>query len=289
MVTAAETRAATIYAALDAPITIPSVNLSAAAYQLPGTSGNPFYDTIQKVELSSLTEGSVGGSGAFETLMASMKAHLSEEYEKGRITGDQYAKAYVELTGMAMQTGLQFIMGKEQAYWQALLVREQGKAAEVMAVQAAVQLEVVKAQLALARYQAELAQAQYVLTKMQLASEDAKYFLTYQQADLTEKQTEVANQQSELVKEQTEATRAQTVDTRRNGAAVAGTIKRQRDLLEQQRASFQRADEARVAKAYTDVWITQKTVNEALAVPGQLNNTNIGEVVHNMRIKAGLS
>lgn len=193
---AAETRAGVLFNALDAPFTLPNVDLSGASYTLPSESGNPFYAVIDKIELESLTQGSVGGTGAFEILMQSLSGHLKLEYDKGRITGDQYAKAYIELTGLAMQTAMGFVMGKEQAYWQAMLAREQGKKAEVEVVQSAVNLEIAKAQLAMTRAQAEVTQAQLVLVKMQLATEDAKFELTWEQTALTDQQRLLAVEQT---------------------------------------------------------------------------------------------
>lgn len=269
----AETRANQIFNALDLNFTLPNVVLTAPEYALPPQAGNPIYAAVDPVTVSDLTDGTVGGDGAFEVLMASMRAHLQTEFEKNRITGDQYTKAYIELTSLAMSTGLQLVLGRAQAYWQAILVREQAKRAEAEAVTAIVGLETAKAQLAMARSQAEMAEAQMVLAKLQLASEDARYNLTHAQIDLTEEQIEVA--------------RAQHADTRSDGTAIAGTAKRQRDLLEQQREAFIRDADARVAKFFLDGWITQKTIDEGLAPPNQLTNAEINAVLSQMRQRAG--
>lgn len=270
-----EVRAGQIFNALDQDFALPDVNLSGAAYSLPSRTGNPVYGTVDEIGLDSLTDGTVGSDGAFEMLMASMRAHLHLEFEKGRITGDQYTKAYIELTSLAMGTGAQMVLGRQQAYWQTLLVREQAKRAEAEAVTAVVALETAKAQLAAMRFQAEMTEAQMVLAKLQLASEDARYHLTHFQIDLTREQIEVA--------------RAQHSDTRTDGTAVAGTAKRQRDLLEQQREAFIRDADARIAKMYLDGWITQKTIDEGLTPPTQLTNAEIEEVLTQMRQRGGFT
>lgn len=272
---ASETRAIQIYDALDLNFTLPDVSLGAAQFQLPGQSGNPLYQLVTQIDLRTLTDGTVGGDGAFEMLMATMRAHLQLEFDKGRITGDQYTKAYIELTSLAMSTGLQMVLGRQQAYWQALLVREQAKRAEAEAVAAVVAVETAKAQLAMSRSQAEMAEAQMALTKLQLASEDARFQLMHYQIDLTKEQIEVA--------------RSQHADTRTDGSAVAGTAKRQRDLLEQQREAFIRDADARVAKMYLDGWITQKTIDEGLTAPTQLTNAEIEQVMSQMRERAGFA
>lgn len=266
--TAAEVRAAEIFDALDINFSLPPVTLTSAEYLLPTHLDNPLYTAVHKVDLADLTTGAVGGTGSFEVLMASMKEHLKGEFDKGRITGDQYTKAYVELTNLAMSTGLQFTMGQELAYWQAAGAREQAKALEIASVTAAVMLETAKAQLAMQRYQAELAQAQYVLTKLQLSSEDARY---------------------RLAVEQIEAAHSQHSDTKTDDTTpVAGTIKRQRDLLEEQREAFIRAADATVGKMYLDAWLTQLTINEGSTPPDQMTAVNINQVMLKMRERASL-
>jgi hypothetical protein len=293
---ASQSKALTIFTALDSNLTFPPVDLSSPNFQIPSATGNPLYNTaISKVALEDLTQGSVGGSGAFEKLMGSMRAHLDLEFNKGRITGEQYSKVYIEMTSLAMSTGLQLLLGREQAYWNALMMKEQAKKAEAEVIIAKVQLEIAKAQLVNSQIQAYLTDAQYALTRMQLASEDAKYELTWMQYDLVNKQsnTEIVKKtnieaQTDLVRENRDAARAQVSDTRVSGAAVQGTIKRQRDLLEQQIASFKRSDEVKVAKLYSDWWITQKTIDETMSVPGQLSTANIGTVINSARSKVGL-
>lgn len=269
----AEIRSEALGAALRESFVLPAVDLADPAYAMPLRSGNPFWGSQDRVVLDQLTQGSVSGDGAFEKIMCSMREHLQIEYEKGRITGDQYTKAYIELTSLAMQTALQFVMGKDLAYWQAMLAKEQGKRAEIEAVTAAVALEASKAQLALGVQQVRAAEVQVVLTKMQVANEDARY--------------EAAWKQIELLQEQIEVQHAQHQDTRTDGTAVAGTIRRQRELLEQQRQAFIRDADARVAKMYLDGWITQKTIDEGLSAPDQLVNFQINDVMTWMRERAG--
>jgi hypothetical protein len=160
---------------------LPSVDLTTVVYDLPDQVGNTLYDEVGQIEVGDLTTGVEGGAGAFDKIMASNKAHILGEYESGRITGDQYAKAYIELTTAALSSGVQMVLGRDQAYWQAHIAQSQGRKAEIEAVTASVQLAAAKAQLATLHYQAQEAETRAVLTKMQLATEDAKYRLTNEQ------------------------------------------------------------------------------------------------------------
>lgn len=165
----------------DADFLLPDVNLGDADYQFPSPDGNPLYGAVNELTNEDLTTRVVGGNGTFDALMASVGAHLKVEYEKNRLTGKEYTEAYVAITANALATATQFLLQKDQAYWQALLVQTQARQAEIEVVTARINLETAKAALASQRYQAHNAKAQYALTKMNLAIANGQYDLTYQQ------------------------------------------------------------------------------------------------------------
>lgn len=65
--------------------------------------------------LARLTEAKVEGDGAFDVLMRSAKAHLKEEFDAQRITGDDYSKVYLGVMQAVMQTSTQFLLNEQQA------------------------------------------------------------------------------------------------------------------------------------------------------------------------------
>ena len=97
--------------------TVPNVELNADSLKLPAGAASEMYANVLRLNVSDLTEEKVGGAGAFDALMTSVKAHLREEYEKGRITGAEYTKAYAELVTASMSHATQFVLGKDQVYW----------------------------------------------------------------------------------------------------------------------------------------------------------------------------
>lgn len=254
---------------------VPPVDFTNSEYQLPPELGNPLHGTIARKTLDDLTSGVVEGTGAFDRIMGSLKAHLADQYERGLISGDQYTKAYIEMTNMALNAAMQFITGVEQAYWQNALVQQQAQRAQVEVVTSRVTMATAKTQHALAVVQAELAEAQYVQTMIAISNEDAKYLLAHMQID--------------LVAEQLEAARAQTLDTRTNGATVTGVVGKQKDLYTQQIDSYQKDAAYKVGKMYLDSWLTQKTIDEGLAPPTELSNTNVGTVMSKLRNSTGLT
>lgn len=271
-----ETVADNMMAALGVDITIPAVDLSGAQFQIPDTIGNPLYDEIQALTIAELTTGAVGGSGTFDQVMKSISVHLKDEFNKGRITGDQYTKAYIELTGGALSSGLQFLLQKDQSKWSAVLVQLQARKAEIEAVTARLGLKTAMYQLAAAKAQAEILEGQYVLTQMQIANEYAKYEVTYVQKD--------------LITEQVETARASTLDTRTDGVTpVSGMVGKQKDLYTQQIISYEQDARYKGAKIFTDAWIAQKTIDEGLTAPVAFTNATIQTVVESIRTDLGLT
>ena len=321
----------------DANFPIPNIDLSGTDFQFPADILNK---TPTPLKLEDLTTASVGGPGAFDTLMRGFKAHLQEEWNSSRITGDDYTKAYISLTEAAMSQALAFVMGKDGTYWQAV-------ATALQAYTARVALETAKAALTAQQYDAANQKATYALTKMRMANESANFCtaeftlasILPKQAELAGKQVEIAqletqtaqynlsnilpNQNSKLTKEvsgvqiandtatfnltsvlpvqvqtmqkqqlliseQTEAQRAQTMDSRTDSLPVMGVLGKQKDLYSQQITSYKRDSELKLARVFSDAWITQKTIDEGLVPPNSFTNAEIEKVLVDARTKADL-
>ena len=86
--------------------------------------------------------------------------------------------------------------------------------------------------------------------------------------------------QLDLVKEQREGERSKTLDTRSDGITlIVGSVGKQKDLYTQQIDSFIKDSKYKTAKMYLDGWITQKTLDEGLLAPTELQNTAINAVM----------
>jgi hypothetical protein len=301
----ADTEANELIASLttDASFEIPEIDLDATIFKLPGDQTIPMYGQVVPLTNLDLTTGEISGSGSFDALMRGFKAHLALEFEKGRITGAEYAKTYTTLTQNAMAAGVQFLLGRDQAYWTSQL-------AQLQAITARVQLETMKVQLAQAQFEAQNAKVNYALTKMRLASESvtyctAKYNLenilpkqlakleaetlnAEQQVAIGEYQlTYMLPKQLALVSEQVETQRSQTLDTRTDGATIVGSVGKQKDLYSQQIISYQRDAEVKAAKIFADAWITQKTIDEGLLPPTGFTNASLDDVLDVVKTNNG--
>lgn len=89
--------------------------------------------------------------------------------------------------------------------------------------------------------------------------------------------------QLQILQEQRESERAKTMDTRTDGAVVEGSVGKQKDLYDQQIDSFVKDAQYKTAKMYLDGWITQKTLDEGLLAPTELQNTGVDAVLAGVR------
>lgn len=284
---------------------IPQVDLTKPEFQFPYDPNGPLYTQVKPLTVDQLTTRVPGGSGVFDALMDSFRAHLKEEMEKGRITGAEYTKTYIALSESAMNQAAAFILGKDEAFWQA-------QTAQIGALTARVELETAKVNLAGAQLQALNQEAVYALTKLKLATEDIAYCTSklnleslmplqiagqelanstadYNLNKLSPQQLINLQAQQKLIAEQMEAQRGQTHDLRSDNIPVAGVMGKQKLLYTQQVTSYQRDAEVKAAKIFTDAWITQKTIDEGLLPPPLFNNTSVDGVLQTLKASNGFS
>lgn len=256
--------------------TLPDIDMSGPEWDIPGGDGSPIFGAITKITNESLTTREVGGSGTFDALMESAHNHLKAEFKANRITGGEYTKAYIAMMESCMSNAVQFLLGRDQAYWAAAM-------AQIQAVTARVQLATSKAQFVLAKIQALSAKSEYALTKIKIATESETYCAALFNA------SQMLPQQLKLVTEQTEAQRAQTLDTRSDGTTVTGSVGKQKELYSQQITSYQRDAEVKASKLFTDAWITQKTIDEGLNPPNGFTNASIDTILTKLKSNNGLN
>lgn len=159
----------------DVPYVVPNVSLTGATYSVPGDS--QLTATIAKLTNADLTTG-VDGTGAFDVLMAGFSAHLKNEYEKNRITGAEYTKAFVALTESAMAQGISFLMQRDSQYWGNLLTQQQAELAEVQVSTSRIKLETAKVEHVATQMQAANLEAEYGIKKLQMSKLSSEFCIS---------------------------------------------------------------------------------------------------------------
>ena len=235
---------------------IPDVDWDDELYQIPQELIDALHKIPKAPTVEDITSRQFRGTGIFDAFMESIHNHMAHEYEEGRITGAEYATAWVQTTGMALQQAVTFALNKDKVYWELLL-------ASVNALTGLISLATARVQLAIAQAQVHINRANYCLTKLKLATEDANFAYGM---------------------ENMEAARAQTSDRRlMDGATVVGAIGKQKEMIDEQIVSFKRNAETKVVELYTNAWVAQKTVDEGLLAPNEFTNSGVDKVLSTLR------
>ena len=299
---------------------IPQIDVTGPSFQIPGGMDSELYKEVTRIANSELTTTTLDGTGTFDVLMRGFKAHLKEEYNQSRITGAEYTKAYTALVESAMAQGVQFLLGKDASFWQAM-------SAQIQAITAKLQLETARVRHTTAQLEALNQEATFALTKMRLANENMQYcigkFNHEQMLPAQKTGQDIANrtavynldmimplqkvglehsnsialfnlqtmlpQQYELLVEQTEVQRAQTQDSRTDGALVVGAVGKQKDLYSQQITSYQRDSELKAARLFADAWTVQKTVDDGYVAPANFQNPSLDSVLGHIKTNNNLA
>lgn len=255
---------------------IPNVDFTDPSFKIPDGIDSDVFKSVGKLTNGDLTSGAVDGTGTFDVLMQGFSVHLKKEFQENRISGAEYTKAFIALTAGAMQNAVQFLLGRDSAYWQAVM-------AQTQAVAARVTLETAKVQYLSVLMEALSNRAQFALTKLKLATEDVTFASGEFQLN------NILPQQLKLMLEQTEAARAQTLDARSDGTTVVGVIGKQKDLYAQQITSYKRDAEVKAGKLYTDAWTVMKTMDEGLLPPNGFKNANLDVILTNIQANNDLN
>lgn len=257
-----DTVANALYASLIAGVDfdIPDIDTSGPDWDIPGGAGNPAFGSIAKLTNADLTngtlvDGEVVGTGTMDVLMHTFTAHLNREQKAQRISGAEYTKSYIAAMQIAAQSGVQFLVQRDAAYWQAVT-------AQMGLINSRIQSAIAKTELAQSQIDANTAAVNYALTKAKLATENAGYI---------------------SLSEQGEAHRGQTTDIRSDGITITGLLGKQKELYAQQITSYKRDAEVKAGKLWVDAWITMKTIDEAIIPPDQFTNAEINEVLATLK------
>jgi len=70
--------------------------------------------TLAEPDVTRLTTKSLEGTGVFDVLMATAKLHLTEEYNAGRITGQEYTTVYLGALTSVLQQSVAFLLNHQQ-------------------------------------------------------------------------------------------------------------------------------------------------------------------------------
>lgn len=293
---------------------IPNVDFNDDAFKIPASLlatlqkeptviSKEAVTNIDEETYTSSNKHTIQGTGSFDTIMSAYMKHLEREFVEKRIQGADYANAYTQLLGQAMEQAINFELNREKSRWEGIL-------SQVQAITAVANLYKAKVELAIAQGQALTTKAQYVNAVAQLGILDAQYGNALAQRDNTVAQTDntivqkdnIIAQTSNLVvqKDNIVAQTNNLVAQRDNIIAQKANILAQTDkvreditltvkqeaMVAQQTTSFKRRDEYNAVKLQADAFTIQKSVDEGTVAPNVFQsaqiNTNMSKHLANV-------
>lgn len=268
---------------------LPDIDFNDPDFKIPDLDETAL-DKLKPLTNADLTTRVVGGDGTFDAIMDSINNHLDLFFKKNNITQETKAKVYVESMTAALSVAAQYTLGRDQAYWQAVIAFRESQTAAVGLITAKVALETGKASYFMARAQALNAETEYALNKMRLSLEDANYCLILEQVKQAIYTLEhLLPAQKDNLLEQLEVQRAQTMDTRSDGITpITGQVGKQKELYDQQITSFKRDAEVKAAKLFSDTWNMIKSIDEGLVAPPVLQNDSVNTILSSIKANNNL-
>ena len=91
---------------------------------------------MTQIELTDLTDGSIinqewQGTGVFDKLMSAVNKNIEVQYQKGRITGSDYAQVYTQSLQATLQQAVEFLLRKDLTEAQIDIAKQQAISAYV--------------------------------------------------------------------------------------------------------------------------------------------------------------
>lgn len=274
---------------------LPTVDIWAPSFDVPLNPTNPAFPTPVPVTLAELT-------AAIDAIQAKFVAVLNQQADAQRITQGDYAKTLVQLSQVSVGAAVQFVLGKDQAFWMAIKTQTDAMGAKTANELTRWQIMVARAQFAKLKQELsnsdsqfgvseaqrlDVLPAQVQLTKEQVESahaqtSDTKHYTAGPIQGQMGAQKELTVEQKGLVHEQMEGQRAQTLDTRQDGAVrtfvhtnpdgttetrLAGLLGVQRSLYGQQIYSYRDDGKVKAADMFSRLWMTMKTMDDGVLPP----------------------
>lgn len=199
------------------------------------------------ITLADLTTTTLNGTGVFDVLMRANKAHLDEEFTKGRIKGPEYATVYLGSLQAVLAASLQFLLQRDK-------VNQEVKLLEQNTANAVIEGTVLTA------------------TECKLRAEFDVLMLT----------KDKTAQETNLLLQKVVTERAQVASLGVDDDSVVG---KQKALYSAQTAGFTRDAEQKAAKVMVDSWNVRRTTDETGVdgnIDNMLNDVAVGRAVNKL-------
>lgn len=217
---------------------------------------------------------------SYNRIMNAFRATLADEADKDRIDKNQYATILQAVMSTAMQLAVEYELNRYTNKYTSISAAIKAKADVATAK---TQAAIAKMQLAQAQSNAHTARAQFASTVMDLGIKDSSYGSNQQNIKVAQQNIKVAEKQIEQMNQSIQVAQKQIDQMNQEISASIASVSRDDRIADQQIESSKLRDVRDLGKVYSDVYLTQKGVDEGTATPSSLTSTNIDEVMTKLR------
>ena len=242
--------------------------------------------TSDPLVITDLTLKTLDGTGVLDQMLATMRVHLAEQFDKERIQGTEYAEVYLGAFQSTLAAAIQFLLARRK-----LGVDLKLQEAQISLTTA--QEDQIRAEMQKIPYEIQALQKQLELADKQIAQAD-------KQLELTEAQIQVQLKQLDLMAEQLEQAKAQTAyyeqrtitekaQTSAGVAATGSVIGTQVALMNKQADGYDRNAEQQAAQIITNTWNVRRQTDEDTSAntTNKLDDASVGAVI--AKLAAGIN
>lgn len=239
---------------------------------------------MAKPTITDITEGKVAGNGIFDQLMYAVEAHIHQEYQHKRITGQDYSKLYLGALQSTLDQTLRFITEREQAE----LIQKQIELADKQILKADKEIALMDEQIL--KIQAETA----LITQQQANAVKEGVILDLQDDKLSAEISLLGVQELKVTAEKdllAQKKITEQAQTQSGIAAADSVVGNQNALYAAQKDGFTRDAEQKAARILVDTFNIRATQDGTVTADyvNHLSDEDIGRVIDKLMTGVGTS
>ena len=208
---------------------------------------------MSKITIDDLTKNEIEGTGIFDELMRSVKAHLIVEYDAKRITDVNYSSVYLGALQSTMSQAVEFLLKKDAVYENNELTKAKNANLVLEGELLTLKKQELQYDIYNAKYKECLLQNQIkkIQAETQKTLQDTANAKT--QASILRKQQSKLDAEIKLYLQKTETEKAQIHD-KIDSVHVSGTIGKQNEMYRNQANGYLRLAEQQNARLMLDAY-----------------------------------
>ena len=241
--------------------------------------------TSDPLVITDLTLKTMDGTGVLDQMLATMRVHLAEQFDKERIQGTEYAEVYLGAFQSTLAAAIQFLLARRKLGLDLKLQEAQISLTTAQEDQIRAEMQKIPHEIQALQKQLELADKQIAQADKQLELTEAQIQVQLKQLDLMAEQLEQAKAQTAYYEQRTITEKAQTSA---GVAATGSVIGTQIALMNKQADGYDRNAEQQAAQILANTWNVRRQTDEDTSAntTNKLDDASVGKVIS--KLAAGI-